>query len=461
MPASFDPEPPRYDADELDDLLGRALARSAAIAARRRHRRALVGSASVGLVVAVLAVLVTLQSPKGTQSPPAQLPRASVAPKWKLVADVSAGWHVLPGPNGAGGLPPLDMTCPSASTCYAVGVAPAGPPGPTGSSVRPIAKIEATTDSGRTWTPVMLPVPVSHASLSCVSASSCALLGIEPSGRSVFLETSDGGQTWSARRAFGELIPASHPIGFLDPASRPTELDCVSADQCTAAVTTLGTRGTAAGFSLKTADGGHTWLKERLPAHLVPSSITCTQPGACVVAGSTAPVFGAGAAAHSSDGGATWTAATLPAGTHALQSVACNGSGFCITSSSPTGPSAPGAVLTSSDGGASWAAVPATQLPRSRFPFFSGSRFSCPTGTDCWSAGVIVPRHFTGLINLATSHGFLAQSVDGGHTWQPAPLPRTVKAVLSLACPTNTICYAMAVVATRSGTTFGLLSNRP
>jgi hypothetical protein len=33
------------------------------------------------------------------------------------------------------------------------------------------------------------------------------------------------------------------------------------------------------------------------------------------------------------------------------------------------------------------------------------------------------------------------------HTWQPAQPPGTVEAVLSVACPTNTICYALAIVA--------------
>ncbi len=243
-------------------------------------------------------------------------------------------------------------------------------------------------------------------------------------------------------------------------------------------VTTLDDSGTPAGFSLTTSDGGQTWIEGTLPANLVPNGLTCTDGGDCVVTGcsgdcvltgSGAPVLGgAGASAYSTDGGVTWAAATLPADTYALQSVACNSSGFCITSTSG-GPSAAGSVLTSSDDGVTWADVSATGAPSTQTgnllttsASIPDSGFSCPATTDCWSFGTVPPPNASGAFNLATAHGFLAQSTDAGHTWQPAQLPGTVKAVLSVACPTNTICHGLAIVGTGSGpATMDLLSDNP
>ncbi len=298
---------------------------------------------------------------------------------------------------------------------------------------------------------------MSSASLSCVSVSTCALLGLDSAGGPVFLETSDGGQTWSSQTAPSELTSGSYP----------TALDCVSADECIAVVTTLDESGTLAGFSLTTSDGGQTWIQGTLPADLVPNGLTCTGGGDCVVTGcsgdcvltgSGSPVLGGAAAgAYSTDAAVTWTAATLPADTNALESVACNSSGFCITSASG-GPSPAGSVLTSSDDGVTWAEVSATGAPSTQTgdllttsASFPDSGFSCPITTDCWSFGTVPPPNASGAFNLATAQGFLAQSTDAGHTWQHAQLPGTVKAVLSVACPTNTICYALAIVGTGSG----------
>ncbi len=298
---------------------------------------------------------------------------------------------------------------------------------------------------------------MSSASLSCVSVSTCALLGLDSAGGPVFLETSDGGQTWSSQTAPSELTSGSYPAA----------LDCVSADECIAVVTTLDESGTPAGFSLTTSDGGQTWIQGTLSADLVPNGLTCTGGGDCVVTGcsgdcvltgSGSPVLGGAAAgAYSTDAAVTWTAATLPADTNALESVACNSCGFCITSASG-GPSAAGSVLTSSDDGVTWAEVSATGVPSTQTgdllttsASFPDSGFSCPTTTDCWSFGTVPPPNASGAFNLATAQGFLAQSTDAGHTWQHAQLPGTVKAVLSVACPTNTICYALAIVGTGSG----------
>jgi hypothetical protein len=84
--------------------------------------------------------------------------------------------------------------------------------------------------------------------------------------------------------------------------------------------------------------------------------------------------------------------------------------------------------------------------------------FSCPTSTDCWTGGTVPPPGGASAVQVSDAHGLLAQSVDGGHTWQDAALPSTARAVTSVSCPTATDCYALAVVSSANGLRFGLLA---
>lgn len=60
MPASLDSEALRFGPDEIDEMLRRTLTRSAAISARHRHRRKLLGGLAVGPVVAAVVSVVVL-----------------------------------------------------------------------------------------------------------------------------------------------------------------------------------------------------------------------------------------------------------------------------------------------------------------------------------------------------------------------------------------------------------------
>lgn len=297
-----------------------------------------------------------------------------------------------------------------------------------------------------------MPISVPRASLSCVSASTCALLGLD-SASATFLTTSDGGRAWSSQSVPIDLASAQSGPSLLPPTTGFVELDCVPAGDCTAVARLEGASGA---FSLTTSDGGQTWTQGTLPTGLLPDALACTSGGDCVVTGFDGTPAD-GDAAYSSDGGTTWTGATLPAGAvmdSLSPSVACSGSGFCITSSFGGSPSG-STVRTSSDGGSTWAEVSASGLARSHLGYFT-----CPTTSDCWTSGTDVPPGSGTAVNLADAQGLLAQSADGGHAWEAAQLPSSVTAVMSVACPTATGCYAMALIGTGSGqTTFGLLSD--
>ena len=354
MPTLSDQEAARFEPDELERMLGRTLARSASMTARRRHRRSVFGGLAVVLAVALALTTVALRTPDAPSSRSAQPPAGQTGRAWKLVSDVSTGWQVLPGPGVANGLPTAQLTCLSATTCYALGAvmgeSPLSAPGSP-----PDDAIEATTDGGQTWIPVTLPAAISGSRLSCTTSAACALLGIGASGSSVFLRTTDGGRTWSSGSGPAELTSDDFVGG----------LACTTTTRCTAiAMPHLVTAGSGDIMVLTTSDGGQSWSESPLPTGFtgIPDGLTCTGGGDCVLVGSDGGFPGGDAgAAYSQDGGATWTSSTVPPGTSGLRTVSCSGS-FCIASSLGSASATVRTILTSSDGGASWSQVTTTGL---------------------------------------------------------------------------------------------------
>lgn len=449
MPTLSDNEAPRFEPDQLEQMLGRTLARSASLSAHRRRRRSVFGGVAAAVVLATAVTGVLVAAPDIPSSGSAQPRPGSMSSAWTLVSDVSAGWQMLPGPGVGNGLPTVQLTCPSATTCYALGVVSGEPPSSSAPGTPPDDAIETTTDGGRTWTPVSLPSAISGSRLSCLTATTCALLGIGTGGSSVFFQTTDGGRTWSSGTGPAELATGDFVGG----------LACTTAAHCTAiAMPHLVAAGSDDIMSLTTSDAGQSWTEGSLPAGFdgLPDGLTCTGVGDCVVVGSDKGFPGGnGAAAYSKDGGATWRSSTVPGGTSDLNAVSCNTS-LCIASSLGSASSTVRTILTSSDGGATWSEATTTGLTSAVMPFTTS--FSCPTSTDCWTGGTVPPPGSGSAVQINDARGLLAQSVDGGHTWQDAQLPSTVHTVMSVSCPTSTDCYALAVVGNANGLGFGLLA---
>ena len=417
--------------------------------ARRRRRGTTLGGVAVAVALAMALTTVVVRTSGAPSSGSAQSRMGSTVSAWKLVSDVSTGWQVLPGPGVGNGLPMARLTCLSDTTCYALGAVSDALPSSSAPGSPPDDAIETTTDGGQTWVPLTLPAAISGSRLSCRAATTCALLGVGAGGSSVFLHTTDGGRTWSSGSGPAELTSNDFVGG----------LACSTATRCTAiALPHLVTAGSGDIMSLTTSDGGQSWNEARLPAGFtgIPDGLTCTNEGDCVVVGSDMGFPGGdAAAAYSRDGGATWTSSTVPSGTGDVHALSCTGS-FCIASSLRSASPTERSILTSSDGGASWSEVTSTGLAPGVMPLTAS--FSCPTSTDCWTGGTVAPPGGASAVQINDAHGLLAQSVDGGHTWQDATLPGTARAVMSVSCPTATDCYALAVVDSAHGLSFGLLA---
>jgi photosystem II stability/assembly factor-like uncharacterized protein len=417
---------------ELGALLKkRTMSRRVAIAS-------VLSAAALALIVALVATLAP-QPSRGPQGPVARtgnLPGA--APAWRLVSDVSPSWQAVPSSGDVPGEPKgLNFSCPTATTCYAANFSSKGP-GTT-------SEVEVTDDSGTTWRALTLPASLLRPpSLACVDADTCAILGIDESGNSTFLETTDGGQSWSSHAGPNELTAMNEPM----------QLACATATSCL--VVAAGPNGkvnpgSAVPFvgaaSFMTDDGGNTWSTSSLPIGFIPSALQCTSAANCVTSGSISlggpPLPSQATILYTTDDGTSWATAALPSqleaqSTFAPSTLSCADTDNCLAIFSDVAGSS-SEVLSSTDGGATWAATAATGFPQGVM-----TSLSCPGGEGCWAAAVSGTSGASAT-DLGPASGVVASTSDGGATWQQAQLPQGVGVIVDISCPNGSSCYALGL----------------
>jgi photosystem II stability/assembly factor-like uncharacterized protein len=404
------------------------------------RRAAVISTFSAAALLMVIAILATpaLREPgsaRGRVVSPSR--KVGGAQSWRLVSELSPSWRTLPSASfEPGGLPTVTLDCPTTTTCYVGNFARSG--GATAVDVE--VEVEVTDDDGATWRRSTLPVTLSRPpSIFCLDVDTCAILGNDGSGDSTFLNTTDGGRTWSAHAG---------PEG-LNSMVGPTQLACTSAMACIAVAPgpdqTIGQVGAASAYM--SGDGGETWSTSSLPIAFFPSALQCTTLGTCVASGFQVPsgIPGAtgGRILYTTDDGSTWTAAVVPSGLSAFNSLSCAESGTCLAIFSGVGGS-PAEVLSSTDGGKTWVtAVPTGFLNRGVV-----MSLSCPDTMDCWVTGVSKQTSSSGAsvaIDLHIASGFVGSTSDSGKAWQGAQLPRGVGALLDVSCPDISNCYAVGL----------------
>jgi photosystem II stability/assembly factor-like uncharacterized protein len=325
------------------------------------------------------------------------------APTWRLVSDVSPAWHVG---QSSGYMPEfLPLACPASTTCYGFNITP----GPTETA------IEVTRDEGNTWQQLALPVTLSGGpSLTCSDTMTCAILGVD-SGQPVFLETTDGGQTWSSHDGPSGLTSSQGMNGLV----------------CTTAAVCLDVPGDPVGdaadaVAFVTTNGGATWSTSAMPSGFsqFPQSLQCASAPDCVVSGASESSSGAvsGAMAYTTDAGSSWSIASVPMGIHGWNAISCWNPSNClaVTTNQEGGADQ---VLTSSDSGATWANLDSTGLSKGFL-----WDLSCVDSSECM-----------GIVG-----GILASSSNGGQTFTVATMPPGVGPVFNVSCPNTTNCYALA-----------------
>jgi len=232
-------------------------------------------------------------------------------------------------PAGTGAL--AAVSCPTSTTCIAVGKNTA----------------VTTTDGGNTWISSAIPAG-DWSSVSCSSATDCAVAGDDATGSNALVETTtDGGTSWN--QAFSE----------------PGFFTAVSCSGGTCVAVGAGVVGSNEQGELATSSGGGAWKAGAAPAgSTYLQSVDCLSATQCWLGGASTA---AGIVAVSSNSGATWSPQTLApfAGQKVQQDTPSSidfldplhgyltlGSGGC---GGPGLIGCGGGIEATSDGGAHWA----------------------------------------------------------------------------------------------------------
>jgi hypothetical protein len=148
---------------------------------------------------------------------------------------------------------PADLSCPTTTTCLAVGLDTA----------------VMTTDGGATWPLVSFPTGFTVEDAQCPSVAACFAIGAEETtGNTDILSTSNSGSSWTTVDATGNTDDDESDRIF-----------CASATACTAEGAASDTLGGGSGAILwSTQDGGATWASDGETGGVYmacPSSTTC------------------------------------------------------------------------------------------------------------------------------------------------------------------------------------------
>jgi photosystem II stability/assembly factor-like uncharacterized protein len=383
---------------------------------------------------------------------------------WQLVSlVVDQGWHV-----NTSGPPPGQLTCPTATTCYALAIRYASPKG--GAQPESVS-LYVSSDLGTTWSVLPMPtgfLPTSH--LSCPADQVCGVGGIQE-GKPAFAVTTDGGHQWG-------VVPMAGPDTLRD-------LACRSAAVCIGVLRSpeLRTPGTSTSI-VRTVDGGESWRKTSVSISGTVLSLSCPTDQACVAVGYSGVFRGTtatGFVLRSDDGGQSWTTGSLPQNfgfAPALSGVSCAEANACmaigVTSipnprrcqgtppnvvppagydSCDTSASALiSAVVTSSDGGATWES---RSLPAD-IPIPQLYSLSCASATVCWASGQEAVPQVIGNVHDDGSP-VMVGTADGGVTWSKATfaippdapnfLGQAYLAIGDISCPGTSACLALGVAA--------------
>ncbi len=334
--------------------------------------------------------------------------------------DGGSTWHALTVLPVVGQL--NGISCPSTTTCYAVG---------WDASANPV--LVQTSDGGSNWATDTLPAGTSPVAISCPTASTCFAPadvngGAGSGGSETVLHTTDSGATWTS-----QTVPAAVTGTF-------KAVACSSASDCA-----VGVRTSSGAGIMSTTDGGATWgMDVTLSTLASVDSLACAPATTtCFAVGEVSPSYGADVITGDLVSG-SWSSQTVPSGVSGFFGISCPSAQVCeaagLTTGTP-GPGGTGGIIGTTDGGTSWN----VQTIPGATPGLAD--VSCATTTAC----VAVGQDWA----LPTADGAVLATTDGGGTWVAGTLPGT-GGVTTMACPTASTCFALAgdqVMATTDGGT--------
>jgi len=331
-------------------------------------------------------------------------PTAAAGDNVYFSGDGGSSWRQLALPSGV--YADTTLSCTSSQQCSFGG----GQFNGVDSNGKPIMQpvLVSTSDGGSSWEVATLPLPTngslellgnaSVGSVQCVSAGSCSAVLLanfgDPSQSTVvdnvFMQTTDGGQSWSSEIMPGQRAPSNQGTGPSGSPINTNAMSCPTMQFCVASTFFTSSQGESS-ILWRTDNGGATWSVGTLPNGLLsPGPISCPDTKHCwIIAWSQSS--GTGHLLESSDGGSTWVDRTPPG------------------TSSTT----------------SWRSM------------------SCPTDNNCWLAG---KTEGSGSVSVVYA------SNDAGQTWKEASLPTSVgsdsaplKGIDTIDCNADLTCIVLGI----------------
>jgi hypothetical protein len=380
----------------------------------------------------------------GYQTTSETSPQTAFAEDW----DGSA-WAIVPPVDNPGGDGLAAVSCPSATSCTAIGVG-SGANGPW-----------AETWDGATWTLEAIPATGNTAlySVSCSGPSSCIAVGLaeDGTGHAAFATLWDG-TSW-ATEATG--APEDSSFGAVG---------CWAGGACEAAgYTTLSS--TDLQQPLGEGWDGASWAVQTMPSPLVGpapgtlSGVSCVSGGTCMAVGDYwYPALDLYLGLAEQSYGSSWAVVPTPAVPGGeLAAVSCSGPDACTAVGAVFAISGSQNTLAENWDGTSWTVQP-TPNPPGPSPVLDA--VSCPTASFCTAVG-----YTTGDTG---AHGMFVEDWDGT-AWTLATVPVVAGAsgttLAGVSCPTVTFCAAVgteylaereqALALTWEGSSWAVSTTRP
>jgi photosystem II stability/assembly factor-like uncharacterized protein len=300
------------------------------------------------------------------------------------------------------------VACPVLNTCYAVGNynIPDGNGGNTA-----LTQVVITVDGGKTWqNQIYLDTANNQVingilnSISCPSATTCFAVGSDGKGNGLILKTSDSAHTWSsytnaamASVGFNSVACASITTCYaitetsvfattnggtswnqltnnLILNTQSQSIKCPTALNCFIVTNTSAFSG---GAIVATTDGGSSWVTQTVPINTLLFDISCPATSTCFV-------VGPGIVLKTVDGGSHWNINQSLDSTAGLEKIACADTLNCSALGTFGG-----FTTSTNDGGNSWYRQASFFY---QYQSFGGQGVSCvsssnPSSPQCFAVG--------------------------------------------------------------------------
>jgi hypothetical protein len=341
-------------------------------------------------------------------------------------------WSVVPNPNpdGATATRLIDIDCISETSCFAVGET-AGPHADW-------TFVERW--NGTAWSIVPSPTPpgttASLFGVSCVSTTSCFAVGAVDNGSTdKSLVERWNGTSWT-------VVATPTPAGATS--SGLHSVSCTTATSCVA----IGTYEAGSTKILSQRWNGASWSVVPVPVPAGTSTaylpaVSCVSPTDCFAAGTYLSASQSKTLVERWNG-TSWSviASPTPADSRMTQlfDISCSSASSCMAvgfRSIDTSEGTSWITLAEAWNGTSWSISSTLNPANSRDPVFDG--VSCSTATSCIAVGRYQPMAFTDgtIVALAERWNGTAWSITA------PPTGASRSELLAVSCPSTTSCFAV------------------